>query len=134
MADPVVAREVAELELERFLTSMDLTVDPGDLSEEVRASRQKQVDVVLDAIMRGMVTIDGDGQPIFVPRIGDTSPITFYEPDGSSLLSSNAKQTSEMQRFFGLVASMTRQPAARFAKMKMRDFRVVQAIALLFLS
>lgn len=134
--EPAVAREVAEDELKRFLTTMDLVVDESGLGEEDRSAHEKQLRVIVDAIMTGSLIIDDDGQPVYTPTVGiDRSPITFYEPDGGALMASDQhKKGQDMKRFFAMLAAMTRQPPVRFVKLKQRDLRVVQAIGVLFLS
>lgn len=132
----VVALEVAEAEFERFIDAMDLAPsafkqDDGNI--EIYESAKK---TIIDAIMRGHLTVDSEGQVVFTPQVGDTSPMTFYEPTGKSkMMGDYTKEGHNFKRMYTMIAQLTKQDGiARFEQMKQRDLVVVEAMFALFFA
>ena len=121
-----VAKEVAEAEFDRFVKSMDLDVDPSDMSEEDKEAFQQQKDRL----------INDDGEPVFTPqRTKDADTLTFHEPTGASLMAMDRKKKSEdIGKLYAAMADMTRSHASTFSKMRMADLKVCMAITTLFLG
>jgi hypothetical protein len=135
-----VAAEVAEQEFARFLEAMDLQekfdakeMDPEDVKAIAETKR-----IVISAMQRGNLVIDADGQPVFTPMTISSAQfgeITFHEPTGADLMAMDGvKQNRDVERTNRLLAALTNQSPAIFAKMKNRDLKVCQAIVTLFLS
>lgn len=135
MAELKVATEVAEAEFERFAEAMDLDTNVERMDDDDKAAFGNQKRRVVRAIEDGHLVVDDKGQPIFTPQLGDTTPITFYEPTGASLMSMDKRKANEnFAKVFGTLADMTKTSAARFAALKGRDIKVCQALYLLFLG
>lgn len=135
MNTPKVAAEVAEAEFVRFVESMDLDVETSRMSEEDRQSFDAQKTRIVRAIMDGCVVVNEKGEPVFRPRSGTPSEIVFHEPEGAALMAmDNRKKGHDVSKMFAVMAEQTKQPATVFAKMPMRDLKVAQAIATLFLA
>lgn len=133
--DVKVAREIAEQEFERFADSMDLDVSLEGLDDEDRRGLERQRRTLVDAIVAGTLTIDEAGQPVYSPREGNQSPLTFREPTGAVMMAADQrKKGQDVAKLYTMMAAMTQQPPQRFAHMKRRDLRVCEAIAVLFLS
>jgi len=134
----VVATEVAEDEFTRFAEAMDLDLDAKVLDDDDRKNLELSKHRIVRAITLGHLVVDDKGQPIYTPQLGDTKPITFYEPTGASLMSSQSpKKTGAsgvVSQMFGTLGDMTKTSAARFAAMHQRDLRVCLALATLFLG
>lgn len=131
-----VAKEVAEAEFDRFVKSMDLDVDPSDMSEEDKEAFQQQKDRLVGAIQSGALTINDDGEPVFTPqRTKDADTLTFHEPTGASLMAMDRKKKSEdIGKLYAAMADMTRSHSSTFSKMRMADLKVCMAITTLFLG
>jgi hypothetical protein len=133
MPAPVVAQEVAEAELDRFLDSMDLDGDTSRMDVDERKAFADLRDTLVRAIQRGTLAIDDKGQPVFTPRSG--SAITFYEPTGATFMSMDAKKSGhEIAKMYAIMADMTRQSEKAFALMPQRDLKICRSIATLFLG
>ena len=131
-----MAKDVAEQELARFAVAMDLDLDPPGLSEEDARDLEKHKRILIDALSCGALVIRETGEPEFRPTMEpEGEPIIFYEPTGATFLATDKrKKGEEMAKANVMLADMTRQPGARFARMKMRDYRVCQSLILLFLA
>jgi len=131
-----VAKEVAEAEFDRFVESMDLDVDPSDMSEEDKQGFQQQKDRVVRAIQSGALTVNDKGEPVYTPkRTKDAEPLTFHEPTGASLMAMDRKKKSEdIGKLYAAMADMTRTHSSTFSRMQMGDLKVCMAITTLFLG
>lgn len=131
----VVPRELAEQEFSRWLAAMDL-VDKCDTStmdaEDVKGF-EKQKRTLVQSMERGALVVDDAG--LFVFTTSDQKRITFYEPTGGDLMAMDqAKSGRDVEKTNKVLAAMTKENAAVFAGMKARDYRVCQAIFVLFLA
>jgi hypothetical protein len=138
MAEPVVARDVAEQEFERFMESNGLSV-PQKMNAADRESYEEARRRVVEAMMAGSVVVDerdGDIVAIFTPVASkDKTPIVFREPEGHAIIAMDGERPEHGARK-GVVflASMTGQDKSRFAKLKLRDWKIVDAIGGLFVG
>lgn len=131
----VVAGEVAEHEFARFLESMDLDPDLDRMSADERRAHEDNKRAVLRAIESGRLSIDENGQPVFIPTKGVTDTITFFEPTGATFMAMDSKRRDQdIAKTFSLLAQMTKQPEQRFATMAQRDLKVCRALLSLFLA
>ncbi len=134
---PVVAKEVAEAEFERWARGMDLTEDiredyfEGDDLKSLQATKR----TVLNAMMCGSLVVDSDDQLVFTPKLGNKEPITFPEPDGKTLLELDlVKKGHDVKKRFKLLGGWTGAGETRFTNLKRRDLNVCLAILTLFLG
>ena len=131
-----ISKEFAVEEFDRFCVAMDLDMDPKYMDSEDRESLQKQKRVITEAIVRGVLVILESGEPQFrTATEPEADPITFYEPTGATFLATdNRKKGHDVGKINAMLADMTKQSPARFAKMKHRDYKICQAIILVFLG
>lgn len=135
MGEQKVAADVAEQEFKRFTDAMDLDVDPAGMDDEDKRSFNDAKRRIIAALCNGSLVIDEKGQPVFTPSLGNTQPITFFEPTGASLMAGDQKKKGhDHARMFAVMGDMTRQPATRFANMPSRELKVCLSIAGLFLG
>lgn len=136
MRGGVVSREVAEVEFARFLEMMDLDAGIERMDRDKRTSFEANRLLILEALERGTLYIDNQGQPVYTPVAGDnTNAITFYEPAGDTFLAmDNKRKDADMAKSFALLAALTKQPDVRFGKMKNRDLKVCTAVMSIFLA
>jgi hypothetical protein len=133
----VVAREVAEIEFDRFCEAMDLDVDASRMDEDDRGGLEKLRAKFVRSIMRGILTLDEEGIPTVHLQcpVGDVSKVMFPEPTGDTLLAMDkGKQNQNVGKMFSMMGAMTSNPPHVFAKMKKRDLDVCTAVTQLFLS
>ncbi len=133
----VIAREVAEAELERFLREMDLVgrTDPSRLEPDDQKKLREVKENLVAALMSGHLTIDEDGCPVVKPKKGDTKPVRFTEPTGADLMAMDKyKQTQSIAKQNAILGSMSGEGAQRFANMKQRDLAVCSDLLVLFLA
>ena len=131
-----LSQEFAEQEFERFCTCMDLEVQTADMSDDDRASFEKQRRTVVDALRGGSLVIRDNGEPEFRPvSEPEGEPITFYEPTGATFLAMDSrKKGHDMAKLNAMLGDMTKQPPIRFSRMKNRDYKICQALVVLFLA
>ena len=131
-----ISREVALSEFDRFVEEMDLEFNESDFTDEDKSDFLEAREKLLKALMLGSLVIDDKGQPIYTPqRTEDAKAITFYEPDGATLLAGDKRKSNEqMAKFNMLMGSMCKVHPSVFARMKMKDYKVCQNIAMLFLA
>lgn len=132
---PKVAAEVAESEFVRFCESMELDVDLTAMDDEDKAGFRQAKRRMIDAMMRGKLVVDDDGQPVYTPSKGNVAPITFREPTGASLMAMDSKRAGhDVTKMYSTMADLTQESVQRFSKMLNRDLRVCLAITMLFLG
>jgi hypothetical protein len=132
---PVVAKEVAEAELERFAEAMDLVLDQSTWDDEDKKSFEKVRALFIRAVMRGHLVVNEKGEPVFTPQIEPRQPITFHEPDGAAIMAVDlAKKNHDAAKTVNVLAAMTKEPPKRFAAMPNRDLKVCQAVMQIFLG
>lgn len=137
MTEYKVDRETAEQEFDRFLDAMDIDGDTAGMTDEDRQGFDGQKQTIVSAIRKGRLYINENGEPVFTPSTVeiDGGVITFYEPSGASYMAMDSKKKGhDVAKMYAMMADMTKQPAKVFAKMKQRDLKVCQAVAVLFLA
>jgi hypothetical protein len=138
MSEPVVAKEVAEADFDRWLAEMGLSekCDPARLNDEDKRSLAAVKELLIGALMSGSLVVDAGGCFVFTPtKSADQTPITFYEPTGASYMAMDlAKRDQGVQKTIKFLADMTKQNPTRFAKMVNRDLSVCSAISAIFLA
>lgn len=133
-----VVPEAAEAEFRRWLEAMGLAykVDDPKLTQEDRDSLEKQKLPIIEAIRFGRLSCNESDEFVFAPQIGDSSAITFYEPDGAGIMQMDkaGKKDENVTKTYAVLAAMTRQNVQRFTAMKNRDLVVCNAIFAFFLA
>jgi hypothetical protein len=135
--EPVVAREAAEEEFDRWVEAMGLApkLDPVSLDDEDKKALASQKNLILHAIMDGRLVVNGEGEFVYTPAIGVREPLTFHEPTGGSLMASDHVATGKpVTKQFRALADITKTTTERFRLMKNRDLEVCNAIIALFLA
>lgn len=135
--EPKISREVAEAELERFLSEMDLQMrtDPSRLDSDDQKKLREVKENVVQSLMSGRLVIDDEGCPVYHPVKGDPKPIKFNEPGGADLMAMDKfKQTQTIAKQNAILGAMTGEGPQRFANMKQRDLNVCSDLLMLFLA
>lgn len=131
-----VDKETALVEFNRFVEKMDLFFDESDMDNDDKKDFTLQKDRIINAIMRGSLVVNENGECVFTPqRTDDAQPITFYEPRGSALMAMDRKKkNADMGKLFVSMGDITRTDAKTFSNMRMADLHVCMAITTLFLA
>jgi hypothetical protein len=130
MSEPVVAREAAEGDFDRWLSAMRLSrkADPNVLNDEDKKALAEAKGVLIGAIMDGNLVVDENGLFVFTPYNGGDA-ITFYKPKGSTLMATDkAKQGEFVSKQLKFMGEMTRVGVARYANMDWDDLTVCLTI------
>lgn len=141
-----VSREVAEAEFVRFCEAMALVFDESKMTDEDKKGFLAQKETFLGAVERGQITVNEDGEPTLhllrpvtftAPGSGEKtiSELTFYEPSGATFRAIDGKgKLADAQKTQAMLAQLCRTSIATFENMKNRDFRVANAVFMLFLG
>lgn len=131
-----ISQDVAETEFFRFLDAMGLESDESILKEEDQEDYYKNKKLIVDAIKKGSLFINEEGEPVFKPmRSKGLDQLTFHEPTGASMMAMDKrKQEETIAKLYAAMGEMTRTHPSVFSKMKMTDLKICIAIATLFLA
>ncbi|HEY8946456.1 MAG TPA: hypothetical protein VIM73_19530 [Polyangiaceae bacterium] len=137
-SEPKVAKDVAEAELNRYLEAMDLDARIS-LERCTDADDRKSLEdlrwTLVRAIQEGHLVINEDGTAELHPKVGNTEPVKFPEPDARALIAMDqAKADHSVEKNLHMLGKWTGLNPERFKAMKFRDFRVCAALARLFLA
>lgn len=135
---PVVDKDTAENDFQRFIDGADLDFDIDKMDEEDRTAAEKNKNRLVRAITNGHLTVDEKGIPTFTPYntgSGYTDPITFESPTGADFMAMDATKARKIIAKTHLVmAGMSGLPPGIFARLKGEDYKVCQAIFLFFMD
>jgi hypothetical protein len=131
-----IAKDMAELEFDRFVEAMDLDVNTASMDQDDKQGYEQQRGRIITALQSGALVINDNGEPVYTPqRIKDAEPITFHEPTGASLMAMDRKKKAEdIGKLYATMADMTKTNAKLFSEMKMPDLKVCMAVTTLFLG
>ncbi len=137
--EKVVDQESADADFDRFVELMDLDLDEDRMDvEDLKAFKEGKHKIVR-YIKEGHLVITEKGEPKFIrfprsPKIQADS-ITFYEPGGSSFMSTDTKKEGHnVAKMHAIMADMTKKPGAVFSNVIGTDYKVMSAIVSLFLD
>ena len=124
-----ICREQFDKEIEAFAEEMDLDLECE--SEEDTKDLEDLKNKLFRAMQKGKLIFDDQRRPVVTTSTGE--PLTFEEPTGAAISASDSKKQDQLVgKTFIIMANMTKTHPSTFAKMKMRDLKVCQAIFQLF--
>lgn len=131
-----IALEMAEVEFDRFTSSMDLDVDTSFMDADDLTSFSKQKRRIITAIQNGSLIINDNGEPIYTPQKSPSSdPIVFHERTGASVIAMDGKKKNQqVAQTYAVMAEMTRSHPGVFAKLKGIDIKICEAIFALLMD
>lgn len=130
-----IATEECERQFQEWVEAMDLRFDPSAWDDDDRSSFLQARDALIYAMESGHLVLNDESLLVYTPKLGDTNPITFYEPSGASFMAMDKKkQGHDVAKTYATLADFTKQSPGLFAKMKSRDIKVCNAIMMLFLG
>lgn len=131
---PKVAEETAEAEFEQFAETWDVDINERGMDDEDRKGFYESKRHFIKAMLRGRLVLDENSVATYSP-IDGSEPLTFCEAEGSFFTSTDQKKRDHIVgKMHVLIARMTKTDQKRIEKLKQRDYKVVQAIALLLLA
>lgn len=137
MSENKISIEVAEAEFDRFMDLMDLDNDSKSIDSKDQAEFDKNKDRIIRALMKGSLTINGQGEPVFSPTRspGIKTDLTFYEPSGATLMAMDRKKEGQnMSKIFSVMDDMTKSPAGTASKLIGNDYKIGLAVVTIFLG
>jgi hypothetical protein len=138
MKDYKLDIETSTLEFERWCDAMMIEYDESEISEDGLASFNRYKKILLKAIRLGHLVISDFDEAVYTPfrpNSGHTSPITFKERKGSTLLATDKRKESESAaRMYVALADMTGEHPNTFSKLSGMDITVCEAIFVLLMA
>ena len=86
---PVIDKETAENEFDRFVECMDLDVNTADMDAEDLTAFNKHKNRIVRAVMQGSLMINGSGEAVYTPshpKTKHSDSFTFHEHSFGSLM------------------------------------------------
>lgn len=132
----VVSRDVAESEFSRFIDMNDILLETPNMTADDIAAVGEQRERIIRAMMAGSLSVNENGEPIFLPQRSDcVSSLTFHEPTGASLMAADRKRKNEdIGKLYAAMADMTKTDIKTFSRMRMADLKICMAVTTLFLG
>lgn len=136
--EPVVAKEVAESEFDRFVEMMDLDVDTSIMDEEDLTAFNKQKSRIIKSMMAGSLLINEHGEAAYAPqhpRSTYKELITFREHSGASVMAMDGKKKNHsVAATYAMMADMTGLHSKTFAGLVGSDIKICMAIFALLMD
>lgn len=134
--EQVVDNDTAEVEFNRFTSSMDLDVDTSFMDAEDITAFEKQKRRIISAICNGSLVINEDGEPVYTPQKSpNKEAITFHERTGASVIAMDGKKKNHnVAQTYAVMAEMTKMHPSVFAKMKGIDIKICEALFALLMD
>lgn len=136
MTEYKVARDVAEEEFNTLCENVDIDNDTEAMSEEDQKGFEEQKAKLIRAIMRGTLTFNEDGLPVYTPmRSKIDNPLTFHEQTGAHLMAMDRKKEGQnVAKLLSLMDAMTKSAPGTCSKLEGADLKTCMAIITLFLD
>jgi len=132
MADPKVAREVAEQEFDRMCAARRIECDVSTMNDGDKAGFDAIKSWLVPVIMRGELVIEDDGSPTFTPP--GRRAMTFRKVTGATLVTADKTNGGEVAKQVAVMAELTGINPGEFSKLDLADFRVCSDLVRLFLA
>jgi hypothetical protein len=133
--DFAVPREVAEQEFQRIADFIDF-----DFSMDRNSSEKTDVEelrnTIIQYIMRGKITVDGEGRPTVHTKCPELKEVFFSdECDGTVYAACDfCKPTADAAKMYAAVAAATKINGGKLRKLKNSDWKVVSKVFQFFLA
>lgn len=136
--EPVVAKEVAEADFDRFVDAMDLDLDTAGMDSEDLTAFNKQKSRIIRAMMKGVLIINDNGEAVYTPchpRSKYKEAITFHERTGASLMASDGKKKNQdAAKTYAILADMCKVHPGVFAGLVGSDIKICEALYMLLMD
>ena len=134
--EPILAREVAEQQFDKFCDDFDIDRDTDKMKEKDAEGFNEEKEVLIAAFMDGRLELNENSEPVYKPkRPGFPNPLTFREPSGADLMAMDRKKSGEdVGKMFAMMDAVTKSAPGACSKLKGPDFKVAKAIMVLFMG
>ncbi|MBP7735954.1 MAG: hypothetical protein KA369_08280 [Spirochaetes bacterium] len=134
-----IDNETAELEFNRLCEAWEIDNDTENMTEEDRSSFNGQKAKILNAVRRGRLIVEEDGEVLtYTFAKADTAGcerITIKRPNGAGIISMDRYKDREgIHKTYAVLASMTGKDTSFFSKLDGIDIKVPLAVVALFLA
>lgn len=134
--EPKVAKEVAEDEISRMLSCLD--IETADLDEDDEKKLNTLRSTLVRAVMRGDLTINDKGEPTMVLRypVGNVTSVYIPRPKGAAMIPAGDKSAkNQVTAIHATLAALSGLPFRVFEEMDLKtDYKVATALVSLFLG
>lgn len=132
-----VAKDVAALEIDRFMEAMDIVID-DDLDADSAAAYNRARSRMVRAVTLGSLVIDDNGEAIYTPKHPNSrskEPIRFHERSGSTAVAMDScKKGANTARMYAMLGDMCKVPPATFSGLVGPDIKMCEAIFALLMD
>lgn len=132
-----VSKDVAAVEVDRFLDLMDIVID-DELDPESMTAYSRARARMVRAVANGSLVIDDNGEAIYTPRHPNSrskEPIRFHERSGSTAIAMDScKKGANTARMYAMLGDMCRIPPATFSGLVGPDIKMCEAIFALLMD
>ena len=133
-----VAQEQAEAEFEQWAEAWDILTDESELDEEDLEQFKALKSKIIRALKQGRARFIDEFEKIeYTLRFpkGDIQKLVLEMPEGDALTATDKfKPHEQMKKANAFIARMTGQPQGIITKLKVADFKFLQAVTTLFLA
>lgn len=130
-----ISKDMAEIEFQRFVDSMDLDIDETTMNDEDKDSFLIQKRKLISAIEKGYLVINENGEAVYTPQKSDVGSLTFHERTGASILAMDGKKKNQdIAKMYAVMADMCKVSAKTFANLKGVDIKTCEAIFALLMA
>lgn len=139
MADEVIAKEQAEKEFEDWCEACGIDCDVANMDDESASDFTEKKKRIIKACMSGLLVFD-DGNIVYT--ISNKSPENFAgvqlkigQPSGKLFTAMDGlKDTQLFKKQCCVMSAMTGKDNGFFEKLHAKDFKLLQTIAVFFLT
>lgn len=132
MKDFKVNPETAAQEFDQWVEVMDLDLDVSEMDAEDLTAFNKQKRKILQAVQRGSLTFNDDGEAVYTPSNAKSKrqdAITFYERTGASMMAMDGKKKGhDIGKTYAVMGDMCKVHPSTFAGLVGIDGKVCEAI------
>lgn len=130
--------ETAKVEFDRFAEDMDLDLDESMMDAEDLTAFNKQKNKILQAIQRGHLVINDNGEAEYTPHRKNSKhdkAIIFHERTGASLMAMDGKKKGhDVSKTYAVMADMCKVHQSVFAGLAGPDIKVCEALFALLMD
>lgn len=136
--EPLVAKDMAEAEFDRFTDAMGLLVDTSAMDAEDRTAFDKHVARITHSIQSGSLVINDEGKAVYTPCRPDSKyqeAITFNERSGVSLMAMDGKKKNyDVAKTYAVMGEMCKLHPSTFAGLVGPDIKTCEALFTLLMD
>lgn len=128
----VVSPEVAQADIERVVSALELDISQENLNDDEKKSASSTLAALTRAIVSGKMSVDEEARIVLHAPSGN---LVFNHPTGATFMAMDRRKDHEkMSKMVAVMSSLTGKEAVFFSKMRASDFKLCSEVVSLFLS